>query len=213
MTKRRSTLASVYRNFWEFVGLVVLLFAILSFVRLLWGGVPLPAGLSVGSLLALLGGTLAFLAVMIQIDAGKQARREEGERRARALASALIAEIEDFKQYHIEAFINQTAGDRVGFHGHEPFSVYRANAGRIGEFDESAARTVAHFYDLADELLGAERRYREIVNGQCFPSESYEEKLKRETDFFAKQILAKLRPLGNVADSVLCNLRKAGSFQ
>ena len=103
LAKRGRELSSVSRHFWEIVGFVVLMLAIAGIVSLLWGGTPLPASLSVNALLALLGGALAFLAVMIQIETESKAREEEVKRQKRAVAAALHAEIADFRTCHVES--------------------------------------------------------------------------------------------------------------
>ncbi|HVB32949.1 MAG TPA: hypothetical protein VNJ52_01045 [Patescibacteria group bacterium] len=158
---------------WGIVGLVVLLVAILGVVRLLLAAAPLPAGISVGSLLALLGGTLAFLAVMIQIEVQQNAREEERTRETRAIVVSLLAEVTDFRKFHLDKVGKPPSpGSKVKFLD-VTFAVYQGNVAKMGRLQEQTCRAVVHFYDIAMEYLAALRRYGEIIGNRPL-AEDYE---------------------------------------
>ena len=158
LAKRRRELSSVSRHFWEIVGFVVLILAIAGIVSLLWGGTPLPASLSVNALLALLGGALAFLAVMIQIETGQKAQEDERVRQRTVLAMAIMHEVEAFGRplndlHSILDGPGQTAVRPVKALPSMPFAIYQGNAGRIGNLPQDVGSSVVEFYCLADEFL------------------------------------------------------------
>ncbi len=166
-------LRSARRNIWGIAGLAALLFAILGAVRLLWGGALLPAGLSIGSLLALLGGTLAFLAVMIQIEAERRARDEERESQRRTVAAALLSEIDIFylryweKRSELFESWDKMKTDTKAVEVYKvivgrPFVVYEASAEKLGTLGETNARWVVLCYGVLDGYVQRLLHYEQV---------------------------------------------------
>ncbi|MCL5670385.1 MAG: hypothetical protein M1423_03680 [Acidobacteria bacterium] len=179
MTEQRSILSSARRNFWEILALFVLAVAVVGVLNLLRGGTALPASLSLNALLALLGGAFAFLAVMIQIDRGERARDAEMERQKRALATALLFEVDDRCQNFLKGLMEtldrrtQETLPKVYPPSHFSFTVYKALAGRLGELGERTAGQVVGLYSFMGDIaadceqymsLHAQLSFNEAVN-------------------------------------------------
>lgn len=163
----------------------MLVYATAGVICLLRSGIPLPAGLSVNALLALLAGALAFLAVMIQIESGQKSQEDERVRQRIALAMAIMHEVEALGRplddlRRILDGPDQTNVRPVKALPAMPFAIYRSNAGQIGSLPQDTGSSVVKFYSLADEFLttvkdfsaeletgrpSAEDKARPLVNG------------------------------------------------
>ncbi len=151
-----------------------------------------------------------------QLDAEKEARKDERDQQIKSLAVALKVEIEDFRYYHVKYLQaikegSKTPEDRkevVKLLDLSPFTIYQANAARIGEFEQKTARLVAHFHNLASEYLASIRRYNEILGGPCWPGESSEGKEARAAKFFTNKVSAALGPLEEAANNAINDLQR-----
>jgi len=176
-------------------------------------------------LATLAAGIIAFCAVWWQVrssacnlqkqmDAEKAARHEEVCRQRLAIASALSAEIEDFRRYHIETFASKNYDGMSVKVWDGRFHVYESNTGRIGELGADACESVVHFYDRAMEYLGAIRRYIEMEHEELSPDEFREKKTERQTKFFLHSIsgrIDKLNDAAQKAESALLRVKSTSS--
>lgn len=104
-----------------------------------------------------LGGALAFLAVMIQIETGEKARAEEQILRVKAVATAMLFEIDNFYMRYLkdrsalfESWKRIESDPKsvevfravIG----ERFAVYNASAHILGRLDSTTARGVVVCY-------------------------------------------------------------------
>lgn len=139
------------------------------------------ARLTLDGLMTLLAGIIAFAAVIIQIrssskqlkkqlNAQRQSDLEEDERQKRAVAKAILYEIDDFARYHF--------ADRPKFFEHEvpphaklpvmkvvnpkSLAVFKANAGRLGQLDDGAVKAIIDFYGAAETYQSLSRAYAEV---------------------------------------------------
>jgi len=138
----------------------------------------------VGTLLeafaALVAGLLAFFVVRRQIrsssadmqkqlDAEKAARMEEAERHKKAVAAALVFEIDYIYRYFIRdvgQFLSSTdQGEPLLAKTFDaaPFPVYHGNTGDVGQFDEGLVGQIVHFYAMATNHVTTFRAYSEAV--------------------------------------------------
>jgi len=121
--------------------------------------------LSWDGLLTFFGGLLAFFAVLYQVwradkglrdqlQAEKAARSEEGEEEKRAIATALLFEIDRFYRFYLRSLLKilnstEQAHPQLEAPGSTPFPVYTANCGQIGELDSQLAGAIVDFYTSA----------------------------------------------------------------
>ena len=133
-------------------------------------------------ILAFAGGALALLGVWWsshqsiknlekQLEAERKVRAEETERQKRAVAKALLFEVDDFYSNHlmgvydryrsfdgsIEKLPGVTGMDR------RPFAVYDGNTASLGAFSDEVVRSVVVFYDTARRHLSINRDYKELL--------------------------------------------------
>ena len=130
-------------------------------------------------LATLAAGIIAFCAVWWQVrssasnlqkqlDAKRKAREEETVRQQRAVATAILFEIDCFYRLYIrevnnmlkcwdpetgELFVAKSVGSR-------PFPVYDGNAGNFGFLESGLAFDIVGFYSAAAQYLSALRDYK-----------------------------------------------------
>jgi hypothetical protein len=127
---------------------------------------PFEAKLTLDGLMTLIAGVIAFIAVILQIrsssrqvqdqiKAQREAQEAERERQKRAVASAILSEIDNTYRYllrDVRDFLKAVDPDKVDLHTISiksfaaRFPILDANAGRIGELGEQAAESVVGFY-------------------------------------------------------------------
>ena len=152
---------------WRFIALAVLLLGTAGITRLYCVGFVWKNGLSVETTVVLFAGLLAFLAVMIQVEAEWNARADEREGQKRAVAAAILFEIDHFYFYHVgEAwrYVEEALRGRelpeVARIPCPLFSVYQGNAGRLGDLPNEVVRAVVDFYSKAAQFLAIREDYR-----------------------------------------------------
>jgi len=135
--------------------------------------------LTADAIATLIVGLVAFVAVIIQIrsssnsvraqiEGEKTVRLEEENRRRQAVARALLFEVVNFyRNYQTrvrpELDPGQSSGVKVpalGSPGSGAFAVYRANAGRLGDFDAAVVESVVSFYVEAEWFVSTLESYR-----------------------------------------------------
>jgi len=131
------------------------------------------AKLTLDGLMTLIAGLIAFIAVIIQIrssskqvqdqiKAQRDAEREERERQKRAVASAILSEIDGTYRYllrDVRDFLRQIDPDKVDLRTMliksfvARFPILDANAGKIGDLGEQAVASVVGFYSCTRAYL------------------------------------------------------------
>ncbi len=163
-------------------------------------------------LLALAGGTLAFLAVMIQtrsasrglqkqLDTEKQARRDEQTRQEQAVAKALLYEIDDFYKHYIggppkyfEA-LDPSVAPLVPLKiiGPKTFVLYAATASKLGCLDDGVVEKVIRFYDAAESYQSRMLVYAKSYERMQVASRDGRDAEQKENEETARQVLKRLR--------------------
>lgn len=138
-----------------------------------------PQGFDLGSLAALLAALIVLLAVLLAWQASRrEAERQrqldrelaalERGRQKTALARALLFEVDNFYRHYLNEVAEALAASSspegsypiVRWPGEQPFPVYTANAGRIGEFDEETLEELIGYYATAAAYVALLRDYR-----------------------------------------------------
>jgi hypothetical protein len=133
---------------------------------------------------AIVAGVIGFIAIIRQtrssernvrkqLEAEKSARAEERKAQIRAIATSLLAEIRGFRNFHIEPILGRDRATLTVKILDAAFTIYPANAHRIGDLGAGTCEAVVSFYDFALEHLAKMRRYSEIL---------HEPPLKRDYD-------------------------------
>ena len=138
------------------------------------------AKLTLDGLITLIAGLIAFIAVMIQIrsssgqlrdqlQAQRDAERQEQERQKRVVASAVLFEIDGIYRYllrDVRNFLRDVNPETENLKGLEakpartnPFAVFEGNVHRIGELEGVVAADVVRFYMGARACFSALERY------------------------------------------------------
>jgi hypothetical protein len=137
--------------------------------------------LTLDGVLTFVGGALALLGMWIQsrhadkglqrqLNAERQAREQERARRKRALARAILFELDNFYRIYLRdprpvllavdakaCAVGQLPAFRTP--GDDPFPIMRSNASELGELDERYIRDIVRFYGEADAYLRTAREY------------------------------------------------------
>ena len=135
--------------------------------------------LSLDGLMTLIAGFIAFAAVIIQIrsssrqlqkqlEAQREAQLAEEKRQNRAVANAILFEIDDFYRFHLRDprnFLDAIDPQKdklpgIGSVGPSPFPVYCGNAAKIGELDVGNVEAIVHFYAAASSYLSILQEYK-----------------------------------------------------
>lgn len=155
---------AIRKHFWKAVTFVLIVLGVIAAPKLVhrqW--------LSTGDVATLAAGSLAFLAVMIQLEAERNARSAEVERQKRAVATALAYEIDYVYRYFI-----RDVGDFLKATNHAepllakiyetpPFAVYYGNTAVLGQLHEKLVAQIVHFYAMAINHLTTIRAYSDAA--------------------------------------------------
>jgi hypothetical protein len=170
-------------------------FATLSNLRM-----QFEAKLTLDGLMTLLAGIIAFAAVIIQIrssskqlhdqmKAQRDAKEEEQGGQKKAVATAIIFEIDDFYRYHLKGvygYLEETArkGELIEVVRVPPslFAVYRGNTPRLGQLPDKVVEVVIHFYSKADKFFALIEDYMAERERQIEPT-SHPDNRKERTLF------------------------------
>jgi hypothetical protein len=198
-------------HFWKAatIGLIVIgVIAAPKLVRRQW--------LSNGDVATLAAGSLAFLAVMIQLEAERNARLAEAERQNRAVATALAYEIDYVYRYFIRdvgEFLKATdRSEPLLAKGYEtpPFAVYYGNTAVLGRLQEKLVGQIVHFYAMATNHVATIRAYSEAVRnslGQPQASEAIDwEDMAQQYRQHTEGPLPGLRLVAYDVSAGLCNI-------
>jgi len=186
----------------------------------------------IAGLLAFVTGVLAYLGIRSQIDhadeglkkqlqAEKAARVQEGEDKKRALATALLFEIDDiYKQYlkplwEVSKDIDpdtcdlETLGVVKPFPV-DPFPVFSGNTSSLGELKSTTVASVVRFYDEVSSLLQSLRDYREhhfvLYSVVAVQVPKIHEKAIRMRVGEVKSTVPGIKELAYTASQQLCNI-------
>lgn len=133
--------------------------------------------------LAVIGTTVVaaatgFLAILFQVRSASRQLREqlddqhrasdaESERQKKAVATAILFEIDHFYRYHLSGasgYLEESARDEVlpEVIRTPPslFAVYRGNTPRLGELPDEVVEVVVQFYSKAEQYLAISEDYR-----------------------------------------------------
>lgn len=133
------------------------------------------------ALVALLAAVIAYKAIMKQIradrknlqdqlDAGKKGREEERELQRRAVAKAMLLEIDSFYREHVrstrDALNNWDPATGGLFDARSitawPFPIFHGNAGSLGSLEDDLVTQIVHFYTAADVYVSLIRDYQAL---------------------------------------------------
>ena len=130
--------------------------------------------------MTLVAGVIAFVAVIIQIrssskqlhdqmKAHRDSEREELERQKKAVATAILFEIDDFYHYHVRGvygYLEERTRTRTGALTEvirippSLFAVYSGNTPRLGELPDEVVEVIIHFYSKAEQFLALREDYK-----------------------------------------------------
>jgi hypothetical protein len=128
-------------------------------------------GFTPDGVMTLIAGVLAFAAVQWQIWDQRRAAHREQDRQKRAVATALLFEIDGFYRSYLRdprkfwAHIDPKKDALPGVRsvGENPFPVYGGNASKIGELENYNVQGIVHFYGEANSYLSMLRDYRNAL--------------------------------------------------
>lgn len=149
----------------------------------------------------------SYRALLEQRADQHRAEEIERERQKGIIATALLAEINQFNESHTKAF-----RAKRGIMLAPTFSLYQANASRVGEFGRQVAQAIVDFYTLALEHAAAVHRYVQIVEGPMFPGETVQQKEEREAAFFNEHLRDKLELLKQSAEEAMRVLQQIAAL-
>ena len=124
--------------------------------------------LTLDGLMTLVAGIIAFMAVEHQIKVQRDASKQEDITRNRALAKAILFEIDSFYRLYIVdlpggfAKKDPKADKLIGMKSisPDPFPIYHANAGKLGGLNEQTIAEVVRFYSFADAYIHTISEYK-----------------------------------------------------
>ena len=122
--------------------------------------------------MTLAAGILAFVAVQLQMRNQRRAVRQEQERQKKAVATAVLFEIDGFYRSHLRdprkllERIDPIKDNLPGIRsvGPTPFPVYLGNASKIGELNMDNVQAIVHFYSAANSYLSILRDYKNSLD-------------------------------------------------
>jgi hypothetical protein len=188
-----------------------------------WGPTFEGVAALVGALATLTAGVLAFLIVRKQIksssgdlqkqlDADKRARQEEQERQKKAVATAILFEIDDFYRYHLRGAhgrLEESAskGELLEVVRIPPsmFAVYRGNTPRLGELPDEVAEVVVHFYSKAEQFFALREDYRAERERHAEPADHPDNRKERTLFGHLRDSLLGLTRAAYIACERLCS--------
>lgn len=159
---------------WRLIALAVLLLGIAGILRLYWGGFVWKSGLSNDAIVVLFVGLIAFLAVMIQIEEDRIKGFEGQERERKAVATALLFEIDGFCSTYLCQPRDLLTGKGVAADalpkftsiGPNQFPIYRGNASKVGELPTDCVLAPVGFFQQADSILSNLSDYSSTLERQ-----------------------------------------------
>jgi hypothetical protein len=155
---------AIRKHFWKAVTFVIIVLGVIAGPKLIskqW--------LTTGDVATLAAGSLAFLAVMIQLEAERNARSSGAERQKRAVATALAHEIDYVYRYFIRGVgdfmtaTNQAEPLLAKAFETPPFAVYYGNTAVLGQLNEELVGQIVHFYGMATNHLTTIRAYSDAA--------------------------------------------------
>lgn len=157
--------------------------------------------LSADGLLVLAGGLLAFVAVMLQIDAEKRARKEKQEAEKRALATSFLFEIDGFyseylnpeERSKINHAVNNVQSRSTPLFSAwigRPFEIYVASASQLGRLEQDTVRAIVQFYGRASTFVEAVKAHESLVNSSSINDSIGRENAKVHIKFAASSVEA-----------------------
>jgi hypothetical protein len=155
---------AIRKHFWKAITFVLIVIGMIVAPKLVCGQC-----LSTGDVATLAAGSLAFLAIMIQLEAERNARSAEAERQKRAVATALAYEIDYVYHYFIRdvgEFLKATdQTEPLLAKGYEtpPFAVYYGNTAVLGQINEDLVGKIVHFYAMAINHLATIRAHSDAA--------------------------------------------------
>jgi hypothetical protein len=199
------------KHFWKIVALLAALFVAFQLFELWRGGLKWKGGLSADGLVTLLGGLLAFLAIMIQLEAERNARTHERQRQKRAVATAIALEIDSIYRGFLRdvEVLFKSAGPDVVFErdlmakriGHLPFTVYERCAHLLGGLPSPLVDGIVHFYGGdAVYLMNLNELYIALQRAQAA---STGDRRRAEVAVLVQQVKDMSANLGKLAAEVL----------
>jgi len=130
-------------------------------------------------ILAFVGGAFAVIAVLLsnrrsrvnmerQLEVEKKTRSDELDRQKRAVAKAVLFEINNFYCYYVrdvQAFLREKNVESCKLLGiksisPDPFPIYRGNAITVGVLEDDMVGNIVGFYSTAEAYLTTLRDYR-----------------------------------------------------
>jgi len=130
-------------------------------------------------ILAFVGGASAIIAVLLsnrrslinlerQLGVEEKTRSENSDRQKRALAKAVLFEINNFYCYYVrdvQAFLKEKDVENCKLLGiksisPDPFPIYRGNAITVGVLEDDLVGNIVGFYSTAEAYLSTLRDYK-----------------------------------------------------
>jgi hypothetical protein len=174
-------------------------------------------------LLALTGGILAFLAILIQVHFSNRGlwtqlqneesvRARERHRKNRTTATAILFEIDDFYRAYIRdvrSFLEDRSDNGappvIKSAGKNPFPVFEGNTQQLGGLNQQLVEAVVHFYGLARAYAMELDEYSNIFAAfQPAPDQYKRQILKSQVPRIMSQCQA-LAPFAFITCKFLCD--------
>lgn len=154
---------------WRLIALGVLLLGIAGILRLYRVGFVWRNGLSLETTVVLFVGLIAFLAVMIQVEAERNARTEETEGQNKAVTRAILFEIDSIFPSMIRETgkaLEDTPNREFVVKPHSLwFPVYEGNSGNLGRLPADRVQEIVQVYGgLRRYLVTLEQYYSAVIN-------------------------------------------------
>lgn len=195
----------------QIVGTLALVaLAVIAYRRTDWS-----KGFTPDGIMTLIAGVLAFAAVQWQMwDHRRTSRQEQGNHK-RAIAKALLFEVDDFYSNHLMGVYDRYRGfdgsieKLPGVTGMDrrPFAAYDGNTASLGAFSDEVVRSVVVFYDTARRHLSINRDYKELLREYQYGHHSPEAGQEaRQLFFFVRGGIPRLTRLSYEACMKLARL-------
>jgi len=119
---------------------------------------------------AFIGAIVSLVAVFIQQVLQNRNSRIERDKRNRAVARAILLEINDFYKWHVEALAGVLKDADATSHYYfakiekRSFPVYQNNSGTLGYLPEEVATQIVQFYGTAEGFLDLLNNYAELID-------------------------------------------------
>lgn len=155
-------------RFWQIIALIVLIAGLAGIIRLYRGEVHWKNEPPLEGIIALYAGVIAFVAVMIQLEEERNARFAEQDRQRRAIAKAILCEIDNFCKMElkqVERNLNsQPSGSEylasaVGLRSNIS-EIYKAVSPILGSLSAKSVSAIVEFYSMVGLYEGQWRNYQ-----------------------------------------------------